>query len=285
MNWFFKILNTDRKLGMRIIKTGVAVTVCVAISSIFNLGQPLVAVIATVMSMGRSIDASLRSGKNKIIGVIIGAALGGLFAMLSPANAGLCGIGIILVLYLCYLAKLDMAGTLASFVFAAVMFVAEPGAGAWNCALTCAEDAVIGIVVAVIVNFVVMPPNYAEQIKKLYDKLVEQVSKSVEDTDSIQASGLCVIKDNIDSIEHNIELYTSEVKILRWNDEEISEISDKVKVYIAIFEELKAAASVNVNGGMDSTSVYKYHKENIARLYAKTARGKKEKANKSNHKM
>ena len=267
MNWFLKILNTDRKLGMRIIKTGVAVTVCVAISSIFNLGQPLVAVISTVMSMGRSIDTSLRSGKNKMIGVIIGAFLGGLFAMLSPANAGLCGIGIILVLYFCYLIKLDMAGTLASFVFAAVMFVAPPGAEAWRYAITCAEDAIIGIIVAVVVNFVVMPPNYAEQIKKLYGKLVEEVSGSVKCTDNMQASDLCVIKDTVDSIERNIELYTSEVKILRWNDDEVSEISDKVKVYIAIFEELKAL-SANVGENMNSAPVSKHHEEKSERSYA-----------------
>ena len=275
MDWFLKILNTDRKLGMRIIKTGVAVTLCVAISSIFNFGQPLLAVISTVMSMGRSIDASLRSGKNKMIGVAIGAALGGLFAMLSPANAGLCGIGIILVLYICYLVKLDTAGTLASFVFAAVMFVSPSGIGAWSCALTCAEDAAVGIVVAVVVNFVVMPPNYAEQVKKLYGKLVEEVSGSVENTDSIQPSDLCAIKDTITSIEHSIELYTSELKILRWNDEEISEISDKVKVYVAIFEELRAAASVGTGGSTESTSAYKYHKENVERLYAETVKGGK----------
>ncbi len=280
MDWFLKVLNTDRKLGMRIIKTGIAVTVCVAISSIFNFGQPLVAVVATVMSMGRSIDASLRSGKNKIIGVAIGAALGGFFAMLSPANAGLCGIGIILVIYICYLAKLDMAGTLASFVFAAVMFVSPPGGKAWQCALTCAGNASAGIIIAVVVNFVVMPPNYAEQVKKLYGRLVAEVSESVKNVNGVSSAELRDIKETIAAVEHAIDLYASELKILRWNDDEISEISDKVKVYIAVFEELRAAASVGSGGNTESTSVYKYHKDNVERLYAETVRGRKKAENK-----
>ena len=45
--------------------------------------------------MGKSIDISIRGGKNRVLGTVIGAAIGAAFAMALPGNAGLCGIGVI----------------------------------------------------------------------------------------------------------------------------------------------------------------------------------------------
>ena len=51
----------------------------------------------------KSIDISIRGGKNRVLGTVIGAAIGAAFAMALPGNAGLCGIGVILTLYLCHM--------------------------------------------------------------------------------------------------------------------------------------------------------------------------------------
>ena len=99
MNWMHRILREEHRLGLRVIKTGVAVTVCVVISTLIGLDRPFIAVIATVMSMGKSIDMSVKSGKDKMLGVVIATVVGWAFASLLPANAGLCGIGVILVIY------------------------------------------------------------------------------------------------------------------------------------------------------------------------------------------
>ncbi len=101
MKWLLDFLKTGNRLGFRVVKTGIAVTLCVVISALLKLDEPFFAVIAAVMTMGKSIDASIKMGKNKLIGVLIGAAIGYGFVMLSPGNAGLCGVGIILTLYLC----------------------------------------------------------------------------------------------------------------------------------------------------------------------------------------
>lgn len=272
MNSFSKFLHTNRKLGMRIIKTGIAVTVCVAISSIFKLDLPFIAVIATVMSMGKSIDTSLRSGKNKMIGALIGAVTGGCFAMLLPANAGLCGVGVIIVLYLCHLFKLDEAGTLSSVLFAAIMFGAPLGA-AWQYALTCGIDALIGIAIAVIINFVVFPPNYADEIKKLYADLTEKVTGAVKCAKNSEPVDLREIETIVEQILQNINLYISEAKLLRWNDEEIFEISNAIKTHQLILDELKTVASMGLTEKdeppAEILTVYNYHINKIENLYEK----------------
>ena len=97
-----KLLKSSGGMGLRIVKTGIAATLCVVVSYWLMLDTPFFAVSTTVISMGKSIDISIRGGKNRIVGAAIGAAIGAAFAMALPGNAGLCGIGVILTLYLCH---------------------------------------------------------------------------------------------------------------------------------------------------------------------------------------
>ena len=241
MNRFFQKIYTDHKLGLRIVKTGIAVTICIVISSLLKLNQPFLAVIATVLSMGKSVNISVRSGRNKMVGVLIGSALGCGFAMISPANAGLCGVGIIVVLYLCQLLRLGDAGTLSCFAFAAVMFF-PPSQKPWNYAITCGVNALIGIGVAVVVNLIVFPPNYAEEIRRTYDVLIETT---------------------IGRLSSQVRLYVSETKFLRSDDDEVFSISCRVSFYRLILDELKAIDAMDLaeNDEIpdDMQTVYKYH--------------------------
>ena len=278
MNWIFRILHADHRLGLRVIKTGVAVTVCVVLSYFVKLDHPLIAVIATVMSMGKSIDMSVKSGKDKMVGVLIGMIIGGLFASLSPANAGLCGLGVILVLYLCHFFRLNSAGALGSVVFAAVMF-GYPVNQPWNNALFSAEDALIGIAVAVIINLIIMPPNYAEEIKRSFSMLRERTLSALEDAEARQEIDIRAIEAVIEQLSHDVRLYVSEAKIFRWNDDDVFDISCKLSVYRMVFDELKAVEVMDLSeDGMkdeELLTVYHYHMKRMRQLYESTLETKK----------
>ena len=278
MNSVFHKIRSERKLGLRIIKTGIAVTVCVAISNLLKLDQPYLAVIATVLSMGKSVDMSVRSGKNKMIGVAIGSALGCGFALISSGNAGLCGVGIIISLYLCQLFHLDGAAPLTCFAFAAVMFSAT-GPKPWDPALMCAENALLGIAVAVVVNLIVIPPNYAEEVKLAYASLRGAVDRSVQDAAEKQAIDIKAIGAMIERLEANVRLYVSEAKLLRGDDGEIFAISCKVATYRSLFDELKAIDAMQLAGKTELPenlqSVYDYHMDRARSLLKGTKRTEK----------
>ena len=76
-----KLLKSSGGMGLRIVKTGIAATLCVVVSYWLMLDTPFFAVSTTVISMGKSIDISIRGGKNRIVGAAIGAAIGAAFAM------------------------------------------------------------------------------------------------------------------------------------------------------------------------------------------------------------
>ncbi len=277
MNWIFRILHADHRLGLRVIKTGIAVTVCVVISVLVRVNEPLLAVIATVMSMGKSIDMSVKSGKDKMVGALIGAAFGGVFALISPANAGLCGVGVILVLYLCHCFRLDGAGALASIVFASVMFGAT-GANLGQYVLACTEDALIGIAVAVIINLIIMPPNYAEEIKRTFSLLRERTLTALDDAQARREIDIRSLEDIINQLNRNLKLYVSEAKLLRWNDDEVFDISCRLTVYRMIFDELKAVESLDLSEqaapGDEILTVYGYHIRRMRELYQSAIKDK-----------
>ncbi|MCI1965287.1 MAG: aromatic acid exporter family protein [Oscillospiraceae bacterium] len=273
MKRIFRFFRTNLRLGLRIIKTGIAVTVCIAVSSLLHLNQPFIAVIATVISMGKSIDLSVKAGKNKMAGVIIGSAVGTLFAAILPGNAGLCGIGVILSLYLCHLFHLESAGVLSSFSFAAVMFGAAQSAPL-EYALPCLGAALLGIAVAVLVNLTVMPPNHAVEIKKAHAELNTRTAAAIKNATARKAVGSKAVAEEIEALLRTLRLYASEAKILRWNDEEVSCISASIPLYQLVLDELKAVEAMELTEDREPSeeilTVYRYHIKRMQELFQRT---------------
>lgn len=265
MNWFSNFFKANHRLGFRIVKTGIAVTLCVVISNFFNLSQPFFIVVAAVMTMGKSIDASVKSGRNKLLGVLIGTVLGYGLAFLSPGNAGLCGVGIILTLYLCHLLKLTGAATLSCFVFTAMMF-------SLGTAFTCIVNSFIGVIIALLVNLVIMPPNYADQIKKSCELLCNQIENSIQDCQELCQIDTRAIETTISKLNYNINMYISQAKFLRWNDDEVFNTSCKITTYNMILDELKALEVIHlsrdtIEPGTELYTVYHYHLNRMNKLY------------------
>ncbi|MBE6822649.1 FUSC family protein [Caproiciproducens sp. LBM24188] len=277
MNWL-KALFAKHRMGLRIVKTGIAVTVCVVITVLLKIDHPFFAVVATVMSLGKSIDISVKAGRNKIFGVLIGTAIGYGFALLAPANAGLLGIGVMLTLYLCHLLKLNGAATLSCFAFAAMMlpssFTVHPVT--WRFALTCVEGSVIGIVIAVLVNLLIMPPNYVEEVKKASAQLRCQIQNAMEDAAERRPLDIRGAKAAIERLNYNVSLYVAEAKFLRWNDQEVFQISCQISTYQMVLDELKAVQVMELekkDGELspEMEAVYRYHMGRMRKLFESIA--------------
>ena len=269
MDGFFRKLGSERRPGLRIIKTGIAATLCVAVCSLLKLDEPFLAVIAAVLSMGRSIDFSVRSGKNKMIGVLIGTAIGFGCASISPANAGLCGLGVILSLYLCQVLRLEGAGSLTCFAFAAVLFGSAQQQPALY-AVVSAENALIGIAASIAVNLFIFPPNYAAEVRRIYALLREMTDVAIGDAAAMRQADTEELQALIGQLSGDVRLYVSETKLMRGDDDEVFGISCRVSAYRMILEELNALNSLElwtkaaVPG--DLRCVYDYHIGRLRKL-------------------
>ncbi|WP_414732639.1 FUSC family protein [Acetobacterium carbinolicum] len=152
-------------IGMRNIKTVLAVFICVVVFAIMGPEfNPLVAAIAAVITMGPSIENSIETGWNRILGTLFGGVAGmlGIFiARLIPyqyAYVFIIPLGIMGLIYLCNNINKSGAIVITCVVFLILMTTYPQDTGTYMLALLRLLETVFGIVVAFLINrFIKLP--------------------------------------------------------------------------------------------------------------------------------
>ncbi|MBO3446478.1 aromatic acid exporter family protein, partial [Clostridium sp. CCUG 7971] len=104
------------KIGMRTIKSGIAVSCCVMAGK-YIVQNPMYSAVACIISMKDTVTGSLKAGLDRIKGTIIGGIIGFLMVLIKPGDPILCGLGVIATIYICNALKLNTAITVANVAF------------------------------------------------------------------------------------------------------------------------------------------------------------------------
>ena len=163
-----------QKLGMRNIKTGLAVMVCIIVSK-YIVENPMYSAVACIISMQDTVKGSVKAGFDRIKGTIIGGIVGYLSVLISPGNPIICGLGAMLTIYLCNLLKLNNAITVASVTFVSIhmgIIVSDPA----RYSIFRVIDTSIGVLVALVINYLIARPDYLTMLNNEFIRL-EKVSK------------------------------------------------------------------------------------------------------------
>ena len=139
------------KIGLRTLKTGFSVFLCVALFHLLNRPYPFYAAIAAVICMKVSISTSFTMGKSRMMGTLIGGTTGLIFSLFTHDNSFFCGIGIILVIYLCNFFHQKSSAAIACIVFTAIMTILK-GVPSTVYAINRIIDTFIGIIISIIIN-------------------------------------------------------------------------------------------------------------------------------------
>lgn len=225
-----------KNIGMRNIKTAIAVTISILISNLFKLDSPFYAAIAAVISMQNSVTGSYKAGRNRMLGTITGATVGLCFSLISPNNAFLCGCGIIIVIYICNLLKWDKSVTIACIVFIGIMINLTDKTPLYY-SIHRTLDTFIGIIVSVLVNMFIKPPAYENQIKNSCNKIIEYIYKiSMESMYNINTIDLTKLKNQINNLQNNFAAYSKEIVKKKQLDE--AHIKQLIKIFNEIYTNL-----------------------------------------------
>ncbi len=98
------------KIGMRTVKTVVAVAICMVIMLFFPVNA-FYACIAAVICMQQTVEHTVRTGLNRMKGTVVGALLG-IAGLLLQQHVNLdlqivlAPVGVLLILYLCNIMKM-----------------------------------------------------------------------------------------------------------------------------------------------------------------------------------
>lgn len=171
-----------KKIGMRTIKTALAVSLAIFISQLLNLKSPLFVGIAAIISMKSSVSESLTAGKSRMLGTIFGAMVAIVFSYITPTNVLSIGIGIIIIIYVCNLLGWTNAIQLSSMVFLVIVLNYDEGSSI-NYAIYRAADTLIGLIIGTLINYLVVPPDtyYEKLLKDFIIQMHYQIKKDLED--------------------------------------------------------------------------------------------------------
>ena len=119
------------KIGMRIIKTALAAGICLETFYLLNLGSNIngvYAAVAATICMKTSLQQTVRTGIDRTVGTVIGSVIGTLFLFLTrfvPASyfALIATAGVVVVIYLCNIFKLQFSVTISVVVYLVILVV------------------------------------------------------------------------------------------------------------------------------------------------------------------
>ena len=144
------------KIGMRNIKTAIAVGVCLRFFQILGISDGIIASITAVICMKSSIQNSLLTGMQRVTGTFIGALLAVVTLILiedTPYHIStlVVLIGVVLIIYLCNVFKIQ-ASTIISVVVFLIILVGEKDAPPLIYGIMRLVETIFGIAVTYLIN-------------------------------------------------------------------------------------------------------------------------------------
>jgi len=161
------------KIGARIIKTGIAVTITMFVCKVLNLEPAFFGAVSAVINMQPSIFLTVKTARDQILVHILGVSAGLLFGYLFGGNPVVMGIVTILMISI-YL-RLNLQSGISMGIVAAVFVLSSSQEQFLPHALSRTAVIFAGLTTAMLVNIFLWPPRYKGQFKIKLQESSEEV--------------------------------------------------------------------------------------------------------------
>jgi len=108
-------------IGLRTLKTAIAVTLGVLVSGLLGLQYPFFVGMTAIIAMERTLQRSVFMGKVRVVGSAVGATVGVCMTYIHRGHPALIFIGIILIILICNKLNLQPAIPISGIVFLWIM--------------------------------------------------------------------------------------------------------------------------------------------------------------------
>lgn len=193
-----------KPMGMRTLKTGLAVILTLFLGQTFLITNPLYAVIGTILGVQNTVKESFQKGATRVYGTILGGIIGYLFIVNFTPHPLLIGFVVILTIYLCHCLNLNSAISIAVTVCVSILL----GSGDQNPLIYSffrTTDTAIGVLIGVGINYLVAQPKPSQT-------LIQHIETFHSTGDAlfhsfIQGSTLELtsLKEQLGAIDHSLE--------------------------------------------------------------------------------
>lgn len=166
------------RLGMRTIKTAIAVMLCILLFRFLNRGQPLIAALSAVFSLRQDLTTTLSFGKSRVLGNSIGGATAIIYFFMKQYfhNDFLIELLVLpaLVAFIIVLSDgiNNNSGIISGIATMLLITLSVPQGESFIFALGRVLDTFIGTLIAIFINFVLRPPEKEKQAEIKEDLVV-----------------------------------------------------------------------------------------------------------------
>lgn len=249
-----------QKPGMRNIKTGIGVMICILVGYLNIIDNTFFAAAACIVCMKTTVKGSLTVGLNRLKGTFVGGIIGFIFVLISKGNPVLCCLGIITTIYICNVLEINNSITIACVVFCAI-YLSIGDANPIEYSVWRTIDTSIGVLIGVGVNYFIFRPDYLESIYKEI-RVIENTSIKLLQSEIEKGNhkDISPLKNEISKLE---KLYKNFLEELEYsnsevNDEEINTLIKKCKhiyLHLQILEQMKDKCYLNKENYMKSKDI------------------------------
>lgn len=163
------------KLGARIIKTGIAITLALYLATLLKIPSPAFAGIAAIFAIQPTIYRSYLTVIEQVQANIIGAAFAILFGLIFGPHPFVIGLTVIIVIAINL--KIKIENTIPVSIVTVIAILENPGEDFIEFSLIRFGTVLLGVLSAFIVNLIFIPPKYET---KLYYRIVDNTEEIIK---------------------------------------------------------------------------------------------------------
>lgn len=175
-----------KKIGMRNIKTGIAVFFATLAGYLGVVETPVYTVSVCIFSIKNTIKNSIEDSWARILGTLLGGLIGFLCALFFTGNIISATFGVILIIHLCNILKISDSSAIASVTFISICL----GVGnnhPLNYSIMRTIDTLVGVVISLVVNYAISRQKYIKYLwssfNSAYNDCISIINFMVKNTD------------------------------------------------------------------------------------------------------
>ena len=225
-------------IGMRSIKTGLAVVICLVLYSYIPLTEPILAVLVAISSIQNNIDDSVTFSKNRLIGTFLGTIIGIIYNQIAGQSVVFIALGVIALITL--LNKLNQSKSIliAMAVFVSIITGVVQGNPVIY-GLNKFANTLLGITVGFLINYFIKPPNQVEIMKQNVIGAVEEIEYVIKELIfTNNPIDLASLKQELLDIEISLKIYKQDEKYHMAKMDKIQYVERSIQNYNKIYSQI-----------------------------------------------
>jgi len=225
-------------IGMRSIKTGLAVVICLILYSYIPLTEPILAVLVAISSIQNNIDDSVTFSKNRLIGTFLGTVIGIIYTQIAGQSVVFIAVGVIVLITL--LNKLNQSKSIliAMAVFVSIVTGVVQG-NPIIYGFNKFANTLLGITIGFLINYFIKPPNQVEIMKQNVIGTVDEIEYVIQEllftSDVIDLASL---KQELLDIEISLKIYNQDEKYHMAKMDKIKYVERSVKNFRKVYSQI-----------------------------------------------